>query len=239
MNAAMAIGVVFVIVLCLYRVVLWARRRAKRAYVIGAALAPFIALGNVSDPDFRIVNEAKQHKKREEDEPGDPPRLENEAALQRAPNRASPRQSRAESRRKESSMLTTGVSRPSAPWLIAIVLGGMAVLTSLAQSLILLTDPANLAPRAREVLANFTVFEWASLYLLHAILLTSMFLLFRLRKSSVWLFAVYVSLGISLSVWYAVSGEPLVPPSVTAFGTTIALMVLAYMLRLKKHGNLA
>jgi hypothetical protein len=49
----------------------------------------------------------------------------------------------------------------------------------------------------------------------------------------------YVSLEVSLSVWYAASREPLVPPAVTAFGTTIALMVLAYMLRLKKHGKLA
>ena len=51
----------------------WARRQSKRAYFIGAALAPFIALGNVVDPDFRIVQEAKQLKKREEDDPGDPP----------------------------------------------------------------------------------------------------------------------------------------------------------------------
>jgi hypothetical protein len=68
-----AVGVLSVVVFCLYRVVLWARRGAKRAYVIGAALAPFMAAGNVSDPDFRIVHEAKQHKQREEDEPGDPP----------------------------------------------------------------------------------------------------------------------------------------------------------------------
>jgi hypothetical protein len=237
-NAAMAIGVLVVIILCLYRVVLWARRRAKRAYIIGAALAPFIAMGNVSDPDFRIVNEAKQLKKREEDEPGDPPRLEGEAARERAPNRISRPQRRAKSRNKESIMLTARVSRPIAPWLIAIVLASMAVLTSLAQSLILLADPMDLAPKAREVLANFTVFEWVSLYLLHAMLLTSMFLLFRLRKSSVWLFAMYVSLGVALSVWYATRGEPLVPPAVTAFGTTIALMVLAYLLRLKKHGKL-
>ena len=55
-----------------YRVVTWARRQSKGAYVIGAALAPFIGMGNVVDPDFRIVQEAKQLKKREEDDPGDP-----------------------------------------------------------------------------------------------------------------------------------------------------------------------
>jgi hypothetical protein len=115
----------------------------------------------------------------------------------------------------------------------------MAVLTSLTQSWILLADPAGLTPKAREVLASFTVFEWASLYSLHAMLLTAMFLLFRLRKSSVWWFTAYISLGLSFSVWYAISYEPLVPPAVTAFGTTIAAMVLAYLFRLKRRGNLA
>jgi hypothetical protein len=30
-------------------------------------------VGNVSDPDFRITNEAKQRREHEEDDPGDPP----------------------------------------------------------------------------------------------------------------------------------------------------------------------
>ena len=72
--AAAAVAIFFcVAIFCLYRVVVWARRRSKRAYVVGAALAPFIALGKVTDPDFRIVQEAKQLKKREEDDSGDPP----------------------------------------------------------------------------------------------------------------------------------------------------------------------
>src|SRR5690242_1669617 len=62
-----------VAIFCLYRVVVWARRRSRRAYLIGAALAPLIALGKLTDPDFRIVQEAKQLKKREEDDAGDPP----------------------------------------------------------------------------------------------------------------------------------------------------------------------
>ena len=61
-----------------YRIVIWARRQKKRAYIVGAALAPFIAMGNVADPDFRIVQQAKQLKKREEDNPGDPPAPEDE-----------------------------------------------------------------------------------------------------------------------------------------------------------------
>jgi hypothetical protein len=72
-DVVLAATVVAVILFCLSRVVGWARRRQKRAYVVGAALTPFMAAGHVVDPDFRIVHEAKQHKKREEDEPGDPP----------------------------------------------------------------------------------------------------------------------------------------------------------------------
>ena len=66
---------------CLYRVVTWARRRSKRAYVIGAALAPLIALGSLVDPDMRIVQEAKRLKKREEDNPGDPPASDDESIV--------------------------------------------------------------------------------------------------------------------------------------------------------------
>ncbi|HEY3516319.1 MAG TPA: hypothetical protein VGL98_04670 [Gammaproteobacteria bacterium] len=76
-DALLAAGAVAIFfaggIFCLYRVVIWARRRSKRAYIVGAALAPFIALGRVVDPDFRIVQEAKRLKKREEDDAGDPP----------------------------------------------------------------------------------------------------------------------------------------------------------------------
>ena len=81
-DALLAAGVVAiffcVVILCLYRVVVWARRRSKGAYVIAAALAPLIALGKVTDPDFRVVQEAKQLKKREEDDSGDPPAPEDD-----------------------------------------------------------------------------------------------------------------------------------------------------------------
>ena len=81
-DALLAAGTIviffYVVVRCLHRVVVWARRRKKRAYVIGAALAPFIALGNVSDPDFRITQEAKRLKNREDDDSGDPPDTEDE-----------------------------------------------------------------------------------------------------------------------------------------------------------------
>jgi hypothetical protein len=81
-DALVSVSIVAVAIFCGYRVVVWARRRAKGAYVVAALLSPILALGKVTDPDFRIVMEAKQHKKREEDEPGDPPSLEDELGLE-------------------------------------------------------------------------------------------------------------------------------------------------------------
>jgi hypothetical protein len=57
----------------LYRVARWARAQSKGAYVLGVALSPIIAAGSVVDPDSRVVNEAKQLKRQEEGDAGDPP----------------------------------------------------------------------------------------------------------------------------------------------------------------------
>jgi hypothetical protein len=75
---------------CLHRVVQWARRQRKRAYVVGAAFAPFMALGKVTDPDFRVVQEAKQLKRREEDDSGDPPEPEDERIAPTSKKRGQP-----------------------------------------------------------------------------------------------------------------------------------------------------
>ena len=74
----------------LYRVVVWARQRRKRAYVVGAVLSPYLGLGNVADPDFRIVQEAKRLKNREDDGPGDPPESEDERLTVQASRSAEP-----------------------------------------------------------------------------------------------------------------------------------------------------
>ena len=83
MDALLATGTValFFFGVCYagYRLVVRARRQSKSAYIVAAALAPFVAMGQVVDPDFRIVQEAKQLKKREEDNPGDPPNGEGES----------------------------------------------------------------------------------------------------------------------------------------------------------------
>ena len=76
LDVGTTIGGLILLVYFLYKLAVWARTKAKGAYVLGAVLAPLMGLGNVSDPDFRIVNEAKQHKKREEDDGGDPPNEE-------------------------------------------------------------------------------------------------------------------------------------------------------------------
>lgn len=90
-DVLLSVAVLAAVLLCAYRVVVWARRRAKRAYVVGALFAPFMALGKVTDPDFRIVNEAKQLKKREEDEPGDPPNPEDEDQVETVAAKTAPR----------------------------------------------------------------------------------------------------------------------------------------------------
>ena len=72
-DVVTAIGGLILLVYFLYKLAIWARKKAKGAYILGAVLAPLMGFGNVSDPDFRIVNEAKQNKKREEDDGGDPP----------------------------------------------------------------------------------------------------------------------------------------------------------------------
>jgi hypothetical protein len=85
LEVAGAIAVVAVISLFLYVLVRWARKRQTRAYVIGAVLAPFMALGHIVDPEYRIVHEARQHKKQREGEPGDPPSDEDGEALDARP----------------------------------------------------------------------------------------------------------------------------------------------------------
>jgi len=71
-NVLFAAGGAGLFFLLLYKIAIWARRRASGAYVLGAFLIPLGGMGNVSDPDFKIVNEAQQIKKKEEDDTGDP-----------------------------------------------------------------------------------------------------------------------------------------------------------------------
>jgi len=80
-NVMLAGGGLSLVIFPLYAIVLWARTRASGAYVLGAFLIPIGGMGNVSDPDFKIVNEARQLKREEEDDTGDPPNSEVDQAL--------------------------------------------------------------------------------------------------------------------------------------------------------------
>jgi hypothetical protein len=224
----------------LYRIVVWARRRAKRAYIIGAALAPFMALGNVADPDFRILQEAKRLKNREDDDPGDPPDPDDDELVLAAASAVAERQAQVV---RHDAVVTARVAppriRPALVWVVSIALGLSAGLTSLILSWILLSDPSFLPLQARFVRGSLSVLDWAPLYLMSATLLTSMVMLFRLHKSSVWMFAAYVAVGVLLTVLW-VEPKPYFDLRVTMFGgMPVAIAVLAYMLRLQKRAILA
>jgi hypothetical protein len=60
------------IIFLLYKIAIWARGRAQGAYVLGALFSPLMGFGDVVDPDYRIADETKQGKQKEEDGSGDP-----------------------------------------------------------------------------------------------------------------------------------------------------------------------
>jgi hypothetical protein len=245
-DALLAAGAIviffYVVVRCLHRVVVWARRRSKRAYVIGAALAPFMALGNVSDPDFRILHEAKRLKNREDDDSGDPPDTEDEREriVRAAAEIAAKRYNIVP--KEDAVAVAARPIRPALVWLISLALGFMASVASLVLTWLLFAEPALLAPQARFVRESLSALDWASLFVMSVTLLTSMVMLFRLRKSSVHLFALYVAFGMLGVAWYAMTPrqESYFDVRVTLFvGVPVAIAVLLYMLRLKKRAVLA
>jgi hypothetical protein len=72
-NVLLGTAALAVIAIVLCKLVVWARARANGAYVLGALFSPFMGVGDVVDPDFKIVNETKRVKQKEEDDSGDPP----------------------------------------------------------------------------------------------------------------------------------------------------------------------
>lgn len=236
--AACTVALFFVGVLyAAYRVVIWARRQKKRAYVIGAALAPFISIGNVVDPDFRIVQEAKQLKKREEDDAGDPPDPEDDdVALQEVQRTDELRQRGSGAR--PSTVRAAHVSRPLLARAIALLLSSMALGTLAIGSLILFSDAYG--PVGRDVRASFSAVEWASMYLASALLFVSMLQLFRLRRASVWLFAGYIGLGTLVPLVHALTQarNPYLDLRMMFVTVPVGLALLAYMHWLRKQAKL-
>jgi hypothetical protein len=72
-NVVAATAAFALIAFVLWRIARWARRRPGGAYVLGALIIPIGGMGNVSDPEYKMVNEAQQPKRQEEDDSGDPP----------------------------------------------------------------------------------------------------------------------------------------------------------------------
>jgi hypothetical protein len=240
LSAAVVAVFFYIVVRCLHRVVVWARRGSKKAFVVGAALAPFIALGNVGDPESKIVQEAKRLKNREDDNPGDPPDPEDDVILRTATELAA-KKSEPPVRKEEVMMAAARPVRPASVWVVSIAIGLMACVASLVLAWLLFAEPTLLV-RARVARESLSAFDWSLLFVMYTTLLTSMIMLFRLRKSSVHLFVVYLALGVLATAWYALTPqrEPHFDLRVTLFfGAPVALAMLTYMLRLKKHAVLA
>ena len=221
--AAGATVVIFAVLLyCCHRVVLWARRRKKRAYMIGAALAPFIALGNAVDPDFRIVQEAKRLKNREDDNPGDPPEPDFDVIV---PPPVAATQTKTTARSKKVVVTPPEIARPAIVWIVSLVLGLAAVLSLLTLTWALFSD-ARGATLVRETLSPI---ELSSLYAMSVVLLASMVGFFRLRKSSVGLFCGYLAGGVALTLLstFLYGQRPYLDPRLTLFvSMPLAIAVL-------------
>jgi hypothetical protein len=225
----------------LRHVVVWARRRRKRAYVIGAALAPLMALGMVVDPDMRIIQEAKRLKKREEDNPGDPPSSEDEEIVRAATEIAAEKKGNVV-HKGESGTVTPKPTRPALIYVISTALGLVATTTTLVLAWLLFADAALLDPATRFARDSLSVLDWGTVLGMSALLLISTVMLFRLRKSSMYWFGAYLAVGVLGSVWYALTPglERHFDVRVTSFGgIPIGIAVLLYMFWLKKRAVLA
>jgi hypothetical protein len=136
-------------------------------------------------------------------------------------------------------MESVEVSRPKPVWVISIAVGWMAAAQLVILSSLLVLSPSS--PGLRNLVASVSAFDWLTLYVLAAMLLTSMVLLFRLRRRAVSWFGVYVGLG-SWAAWgYAVSPEnpPYFDELVSLAGLLVALGIFGYMWRLRKRRVLA
>jgi hypothetical protein len=124
----------------------------------------------------------------------------------------------------------------STPKLVRVFAAIIALL-AVSQMVILSSVLSSSSPALRSMVESVPTFEWLTLYVLAAILLTSMVSLFRLRSRAVSWFAAYIGLG-SWVVWgYATAPEnpPYFDELVSLGGLIVALGVFAYMLRLRKR----
>lgn len=125
-----------------------------------------------------------------------------------------------------------GTARPRLVWVISVIVGLMAA----SQLVILSFALSSSNPGVRNTVASVSAFEWLTLYVLAAILLTSMVFLFRLQKRAITWFAVYIGLASWMAWGLAVApNPPYFDELVSLGGMVAALGVLAYMFRLRKR----
>jgi hypothetical protein len=199
-------------------------------------------MGNVSDPDFRVVLEAKELKKREEDDAGDPP---NDAAdEERAEPRrhggacADPGYGKAEKKRRLLAVSKERRQRPALVWAISLIVGLIAITDLSVQSL---SFVPGLSVSILSVLANAVestpVLDRTILFLSSAMLLTSMILFFRMSKTSFLWFVAYLGLGSAAVVREALTSarEPWFNGPASLMGIAITAAILAYMWQLKRR----
>jgi hypothetical protein len=136
-------------------------------------------------------------------------------------------------------MESVEVSRPKLVWVISVMVGLMAVSQLVILSSLLVLGPSS--PGLRNVAASVSAFDWLTLYVLAAILLTSMVLLFRLRRRAVSWFGAYIGLSSWVAWGYALSPEtpPYFDELVSLAGLLVALGIFGYLWRLRKHRVLA
>jgi len=125
------------------------------------------------------------------------------------------------------------VSSPRLARVMSVIIGLIAA----SQIVILSSVLGSSSPALRDMVASVSAFEWLMLYVLAAILLTSMVFLFRLRSRAVSWFAVYIGLSSWMVFGYALAPEnpPYFDELVSLGGMLVALSVLAYMLQLRKR----
>ena len=125
------------------------------------------------------------------------------------------------------------IARPKLVWVISVIVGLMAA----SQVVILSFALSSSHTGVRNMIASVSPFDWLTLYVLAAVLLTSMVLLFRLRSRAVSWFAVYIGLSSWVAWGYALSpgNPPYFDELVSLGGLIVALGVLGYMLRLRKR----
>ena len=127
-------------------------------------------------------------------------------------------------------------ARPKLVWVISVVVGLVAASQIGILSLALTSSDAGI----RNIATSVSPFDWLMLYVLATILLTSMVLLFRLRRRAIVWFAVYIGVSSWMAWGYALAADnpPFFDEIVSLGGLTVALALLAYMLRLRKRNVL-